>query len=160
MSDEGPLRRAPGDARGTGWKLVRQEGPSTRFERPGRRDGARLLLIFPAVISVTCVAWMLGVEMMLSIGALFIVVLALWPRRVEQLDVRPRRFIWRDRLFGARVRVRPPDVGFSLRPMEDQAALVMIARRTEHLLADGTSEDVQAFLEELHDAIERAQREA
>lgn len=159
MAYEGPLRTATGDARGAGWRRVAKEGRRTRFERPGVRGGARLLWVFPLAILTSVVAALFGVRpVALSSWVLLFLVMGAWPRRRERLDIDPRRVVWRDRMIGARVRCRPEQIGFSLRSIQDEAALVVVARQSEHLLASGTTEDVQALLEELHEAIERARQ--
>lgn len=157
-SRPGPLREPPGESERTGWRRTRTDGATTHYRRPRVTSGKGLLLLFPAVMVVTCLGSMAGLRLVVPILVLIPIVVMQWPLAEERLRVGPKKVVFKDRLLGPRLSCRLGVARLVKTRMESESAVLLTDGRAHHLLATGTSHDVDALVTDLDEALARARQ--
>ncbi|UJR86000.1 hypothetical protein [Sandaracinus amylolyticus] len=157
MPDERPYRAAPPDARRLGWNETRA-GRATELTRE-RRAEATSREVVPIVVASTALVVAFGALSMVAQGlsiALAAGVAATWPLSVERIHIDEHGLVWRDRLFGSRLRLPLERVLPRIVDQEGERALLIGSGGSWHLLASGDPGDVDELARLVAAAVARA----
>lgn len=155
-SATGPLRAPPGESARTGWRRLRTDGATTEYRRARVASGWGLLLVFPVALAAVCLGSMVGLRVLLPVGVLIAIVVMQWPLAEERLRIGPKKVVYKDRVLGSRLSCRLDVARLLKTRSESESAVLLTHGYAHHLLATGASQDVDALVVDLDEALARA----